>query len=281
VVDDGGTPVLGAWVWVTDPVHFGDVNGAPMLVEGMMSGSRDSFVATTDARGRFAVKNLEPREYHVQAMSAESLARSAVAAVSPDSGEILLTLPEFSTLPDTVDGRIVARDGKGVPEVAVVVTCEYFKPSHPGDDRYQAARQAIVTDGEGRFSISCVPHESVSLRIEGDRIVPREIPLADDAPRRGLEIVVSRRCHLRLELGDTAGDADRFGVLDADGNAIPLSIFVGVGRDTSDFGTLEHGVSEVLAVDETARTLVLYRDDVEVRREPLDLVPGKLNVVSR
>ncbi|MBI3845771.1 MAG: sigma-70 family RNA polymerase sigma factor [Planctomycetes bacterium] len=286
VVDDEGNPLTGAWVWITDPVHFGKVNGRAELVESLISGNRDSFVSITDAKGRFVIKSLLSREYHVQAMSSESLARSPVQTVTEESGEILLSIPGFASLPDTVEGRVVTRSGEPVGNVAVVVTCEYFRSAYSPDERYQAARQAIITEADGRFSIACVPHDGVFLRIDGDRIVPREFALADDGPRRGLEIVVSRRCHFRLELGEPVAGATRFSVLDAEGNLVPLNTFLGVSRDTSAYGVLDNGISNVYAVDETARTLVLKTDgsgagtEIELRRIPIELEPGKLNVIT-
>ena len=75
--------------------------------------------------------------------------------------------------------------------------------------------------------------------------------------------------------------ADRFRLLGADEEPIPIVAFDGGGRNASGSRPLAGGRSRVYAVSEVAAaaTLVLLRGETEVRRVPLYLRPGTVNVV--
>ena len=58
-----------------------------------------------------------------------------------------------------------------------------------------------------------------------------------------------------------------------------INVFEGNQRSTAPWFALHDGVSGVVAVDQSARTLVLFRDRKEVRRVPIEPKPGKALVV--
>src|SRR5262249_22494942 len=91
--------------------------------------------------------------------------------------------------------------------------------------------------------------------------------------RRDLEslvITVSRRCHFKVELRDPA-EAGAFELLDAEGHTLPLTVRKGNVSSLDTRMPLSAGRSEMATVEETARTVVLYRGDKEVRRAPVEL----------
>ena len=73
---------------------------------------------------------------------------------------------------------------------------------------------------------------------------------------------------------DGSGEADSFSILDADGKEMQVTTFNGEMTWGTNRAKITSGTSEVVAVEETARTLVLYSAKREVRRTPLDLKAG-------
>jgi len=91
---------------------------------------------------------------------------------------------------------------------------------------------------------------------------------------------VQLRYHFQVELaGPEAKTADEIEVLDEGGERIPINLFLGNSRRTTDTVDLKDGKSDALVVPESARTLVLRSKGVELRRVPLHLVAGELNTV--
>ena len=81
---------------------------------------------------------------------------------------------------------------------------------------------------------------------------------------------------LRVRLGDPSA-ADALSLLDVEGEELPLSFLLGsVTLGSSSVG-IEGGVSNLIRTDESARTLVLYRNGLEVQRVPLALRAGEVN----
>ena len=101
---------------------------------------------------------------------------------------------------------------------------------------------------------------------------------AGAGPVDDLRLVVTRRVHLRLELA-RPGEADGFSVLDGAGEGLEIASFEGGGKQTRGRWKIHEGRTRVLAVSETARTVVLYRAEKEVRRVHVALRAGEVNVI--
>ena len=153
----------------------------------------------------------------------------------------------------------------------------------------------MTSDGDGRFELRNVPKSLVYLRVDGDTILPLEYGryvegdsrFANTAVRElpkdkieQLEIVVEQRCHMQVELADAAL-ADELAVLDAQGHELVLSLYAGNSRQERERHPIHEGRSDVLAVPDTGRTLVLFRAGAEVARSSVQLEPGKVTTVRR
>jgi hypothetical protein len=73
--------------------------------------------------------------------------------------------------------------------------------------------------------------------------------------------------------------ADELAIEDADGKAIVINIIRGNGRDERPRAGLVAGRTETLAVPDTAAVLVLYKQGEEIRRVPLRLAAGEVNLI--
>ena len=92
--------------------------------------------------------------------------------------------------------------------------------------------------------------------------------------------LLAARCHLKVDLARDPERADHLHILDAKGERLSLYEIGAEGVTTHDRLALVDGRSTTIGVADLAATLVLEKDGVEVRRVPLALLPGRLNVVS-
>ena len=85
-------------------------------------------------------------------------------------------------------------------------------------------------------------------------------------------------CWLRVELDDPER-ADGFEVEDADGERMPLIFREGDVTFSRIAANIKRGRSDVVKVDERARTLVLFQGADEAGRVALELAPGEVTVI--
>jgi hypothetical protein len=90
---------------------------------------------------------------------------------------------------------------------------------------------------------------------------------------------VHQRCHLQVELLPPQDRADEFRVVDAQGRSLDLLVITGNSVNAYTAMELNDGRSEVVSTSSQARTLLLFKQDQEVGRVPLDLLPGEVNRV--
>jgi hypothetical protein len=136
------------------------------------------------------------------------------------------------------------------------------------------------TDGEGRFLFEGVSRDLCAVQVRGLELgvsgFRRELGTADDVER--LELAVPLRAHVQIDAGAQAA-FDRVSLLDARGARLPLSVEHGGHAYVTEEIALDQGRSEAFSVSELAATLVLLADGREVRRAPVALVRGELNMI--
>jgi RNA polymerase sigma-70 factor (ECF subfamily) len=317
VVDRHGNPLAGVKVWPGEPTFFARIEEMPSQIEGLLAGAADRaeiekilrsaapgsnpedvlmstpttfwpFV-TTDAAGRFRIDGLLDHEYSLVAMDQETLLRSASDPIRAGRKNVELLLDVEAVYP-RVAGRVVSASGVPVPRVTVAATCDVLTTKEgPGrESTFHSQGKVATTDAEGRFVLQRVPKEHVYLRLDGEDILPLEygreeahgIAGASHGEVESLELRVQVRHHFQVELsGPEATTVDEIEVLDGAGTRLPINLFLGNSRRTTDSVELKDGKSDALVVTEDARTLVLRSKGVEVRRAPLHLVAGQLNIV--
>jgi len=289
VVDEAGAPVPGIEVWVGDPTLFGGIraegrSGSRLAtVEQRLSGREETWHAvTTDDDGRFALVGLVDREYRVEAMDPGTLLRAVLPRVRAGEDDLEVVLPTSEVYP-VLRGRVVDVAGTPVPGLRVAPQCDALRLRFRGEvvQTHHGGAEPVATDEEGRFELEDVPKDLVYLRLDGPDTLPLEwgrhvegglAKLAGEDPEE-VRIVVHRRAHFRIELAD-AGEADALAVLDPEGERLEISEFRGSSRGEGWRQAIVDGRSNTLAVSDRAATLVLLKEEAEVRRVPLHLVPG-------
>lgn len=161
-------------------------------------------------------------------------------------------------------------------------------------------RNVGVTDAAGRFSFEGGPGLD-SVDVSGD--VPLWKPtcsISESSDPAHLQLVAVRRALLRVELLRDFADVDRFTLVDLVGQPLTMrwafevrgNSGTGWGADGApvrergtvsgsvDSAPLRAGRSATLQVPETAGHIVLHRGGVELRRIPVRLEAGAVNVVK-
>ena len=310
VVDENGKGLSGIMVWPNDPTLLcsarpqtfvegvacghptenelrarferGEFKGMePRQVGRTVPTSGSVWVATRED-GSFTLGGLEDRPYRLRALDYETVLMTERSGIAAGTRGVELVLDQ-SQLFTKVKGVVVARrDGTPVPGVRVRVQID--TQSIEGSTRHEDAAAAATTDEQGRFELPRVPKAWAYFRLDGDKILPSEPGrgqpggLLDLSGGRPLEFrfEVGMRIHVQVELLDPLR-ADSLAVLDNEGRAVPLNVFQGRGRTTTDELALAEGRSPVFVVPDTAAVLVLRKGDKEVAREPLNLRAGDVN----
>lgn len=280
VVDADGRAVSGAKVWLVDPTPFGQMGQYLMAAESLARGDERFWsFAVTDTDGRFSIDGLLERAYRVQALAPETLVSVESAPLRAADSPVELVLPT-NDVHDLVAGRIVSRGGRPVPGALVRLFRKTFEVQLAEGRQNDAQEgESRITDPDGAFEFTAVPKEGVHLLVTGDTLLFAGTDLMREDDVTDIEIAVSVRLHLQVELDAPHDRADSLRVLDAAGNQLTLNRMAGEGAHFGPRMPILDGRSAVISLDEDAATLVLERGAEEVARMPLHLVPGAPNVV--
>lgn len=280
-----GKVARGVKVWVQDPTLFArngvlqNQSGAPLLVEDISAGGKGS-EDRTNFFGNFKLEGLGDRTYTVCALDLDTFLRTEIEGVQAGTEGLLIQLPEDGLL-ERVAGRVLDSAGTPLPGITVATAAVTFDAFGQVN---QSANSGVVTDESGYFEITGVPKRSAFLLLSGETIMPSSFggPHLEELEQDllNLEITVLSRCHFLVSLQEKA-QADAFSVLDESGAELLISSFRGSTITNTNRAKLSSdGRSDSVAVPETARTLVLYRDNQEVNRTPMSLRPGILNELN-
>ena len=283
VLDARGEPVPGAEVWSDGETHFGyiEIEGGEMAmraganIEAILRGDPWTWRTRTDAAGRFELRGLLPRDYHVIAFDARSLlASEEVVPAGRRNAELRLPDEELHPL---VAGHVSNLSGEPLTGVQVVLSRLSLGDGGPAN---LLESRTVRTDAAGRFAFENVSRAVNSVRVQGADfgLLGFEQALAPDDDVEHLELAVPMRVHLQIDGGEGA-DYDEASVLGADGATLSLSVHHGQSSYAMEKIRLEQGRSEAFSVSELAATLVLYARGEELRRLPVRLVRGELNTI--
>ena len=132
----------------------------------------------------------------------------------------------------------------------------------------------VESDEDGRFEFPALATSGTVLELQHESFFIRQYALAGRSDLAHLEIVEPVLCELQVELQDPLF-ADALVVLDDEGRELQVLESWGAFLSMAENASFEAGRTGVLRVLETARTLVLRKDDLEVLRRPLQLEPGQ------
>ncbi|HKD99863.1 MAG TPA: hypothetical protein VKE69_02540, partial [Planctomycetota bacterium] len=289
VLDPESKPAAGVRVWADDATFFGSANDSAANVEAVLAGSADPHwcYVETDAEGRFRLTGLLDREYRISSIDPKTLLRADAERVRAGATDAVIAFPA-GALHERIAGRVVSGRGKPLAGIRVKPMCDAFQSRFRGEtiSTSHMTLPSTTTDAEGRFELKRVPKTLVYLRLDGEDIIPVEfgrhasVDLVTLAGGRldHMEIRAPARCHFRVELKES-DTATEFAVLDDAAKELTINVFQGNSRWESDRAPVSAGNSGVMAVAETAATVVLYAGTKELRRAPITLEAGQVTVL--
>ena len=268
-VDD--QPVAGATVWIENPtVHDGEGRGLASL-EPIIAGQRGTTVRTqSDEEGRFRLEGLLERAYDVHAVDPRSLALATSSEVRAGTATATLRFQRANRIEDLA-GRTVDRTGVPFPNVGLRLARTTNRMGAYEDTAWGAE---TTSDDQGRFRFASIAADGLEVRVSGEGVFGTRLPLEGLRSGATQRIVVPRRCRMRVEI-DTAGEND----CDAWALDVPLLDEQFVHAPHRFRGPLHEGVSTTVSVPDTARALLLLRGSDVIRRIPVSLRSGVLNVI--
>ncbi len=281
VVEADGTGVAGATLSVLDETPFGMIKervgetefGLDASLEQMLRGGLLMAIANSSSDGRFVVEGLTARTYDLAALDTRTLRYAVVREVASGSKAVRIEMPPAADL-TRVAGRVVSGAGQGVAGL------DLHLAHLPEGARDPSIVRSVVTGEQGQFDLGPVDPSSLRLRLMGESIflIMNWQPPAS-AKLDQLEIVVSRRCPVKVERTPLAEQADQFSFLDESGQPTQVIELQGPMIGLPERGTIRDGVSETYAAPETARMLVLHAKGEEIGRLAVQLVPGELTIL--
>lgn len=280
VLGRDGRPLAGARVWLADPTPVGVFPSGPLSAESLTADplARPWDFVASDASGAFVLAGLMAREYRVRALDPATL---GVVEARARPGEDLVLDLRAAPAPRSLRGRLVDGTGAGLGGVRLVVERTTLQVPLDEDGTMHTDGLTLApleSAPDGSFVLPPCALDGTLLRLDSDSIQPVAFALAD-LDGNAAPLVVHRRRHLRVELEAPWNRADAFEL--RDGADRPL--FVTQQREGCSHlyprGWLAGGRSLVLTAAETARTLVFYREGLEIGRRPVFLGPGELNVL--
>lgn len=285
VVDASGKPARAA-VRLLDRSAFAYVDvqiGATRVnlrsdVESLLAGEQYPVDIRTGADGSFEVRGLLARSYRLRVIDRRTLRALISEPIAAGASDVELRLPAAELIP-RLAGRVVDRRGNGV--AGARVTAELGQLTSKLEDLGEMSSEATTTDAEGRFELRDLSRAAAQLVVELESSLNRRtVALAEVDDLEHIEVRVAGTCHLQVEAASQGAlDARAFRVLDAGGQPMQMAAHQGDISYAMTTLYLQEGRSQAVQVSDAAATLVLLRDDVEVKRIPLDLRTGELNVI--
>ena len=287
VLDPAGAARSGIVVWACDPTPFGReiqsmAEGTTVAwqqtIEDELAGGFGARGATTDEHGEFELRGLLARAYELRAFDPRTAEVGGPWTIGAPSEGVELVMPGAARR-GRVAGRIVSLGGKPLAGVAVSPRHESKAGGSAHSQPPWTSHQDVKTDAEGRFEFAELALDGTELLLQDPRFLIRTVALAgfDDLER--LELVEPLLCELQVDLTGDPDFADSVRVLDDDGRELETTETFDNGWSMGTEAQFRDGLTSVLSVRETAATLVLRKDGLEVLRRPLRLDPDRRTTV--
>lgn len=228
----------------------------------------------TDENGRFTLRGLGRRTYVVQIADPKTGIVHDTDPVLAGTSELEIRLPR-DVLRPSLRGRVVSERGEPVADADVRVL--YPITVGRGFSRSGHARMTS-TDDDGDFELDDVPRRRLRLSVDGRSVQGKSFEIADDVDPRDVRLVVTIVRKFKIEL-DSGEVADEFALLDAGGAELSVNSFHPDLQSMNRRTELAGGTSPVCEASELATTLVLYRNDQEVRRVPIALTGTRMQTI--
>ncbi len=286
VVNDDGSAVSGAKVWVTDvTVVAADGNMTAVTAESLLRGDETFWhTVVTDDSGHFTLDGLTDRAYSLCALRPDTVELTPVTEVVAGVSKAVLRFANSNTLAP-LSGRVVNAAGDALAGVDVEVSRETFRASvRAGGTRMErAAMVAIATDESGRFMFTSLPLDpSVSLVFTRPGYSTRWISREKLTIENGEAVItLHREAQVRFRLADDAAEIDQISFVNADGDRVMFHQHVNGVRHFMRYVELTDGNSQTLVISDEAVRVEYWRGSELVWTTPLELDFEAPAVISR
>ncbi|MSR62860.1 MAG: sigma-70 family RNA polymerase sigma factor [Planctomycetes bacterium] len=285
VLTPAGQPIAGAVAWLRDPTPFGMevLSMAESMsacfettLEEQLGGGFDQRGAKSAADGSFELAGLLERSYEVHLFDPQSATHAGPWTIAAGRAGLELVLaPEARSA--RVAGRVISSGG--VPLSGVQLRPQRTFGRSAFDAPPPLGEVSITTDERGEFEFPELALEGTQLVLMHPKLLFRSVALADFDDLEHLELVEPLMCELQVDASAAAEDFDSVEVLDAAGAQLETIQSFGTGYSVGTEARLKQGLSDVLSIRETARTLVLKKGGIEVLRKALVLDPERRTTV--
>lgn len=257
----------------------------PVTTESAAQGL-DDFAARTPqphGPGTFVLGGLQQRSYRLHVLHGASMLSFVTDPILAGSRDVEVRAPQRAPS-ERISGRVVTREGAPIAGATVSVTRRELRARADKFDLLVVGGPIASTDEDGRFEVDAPGGATdISVSIGDDPHAHGQFELAGLDLER-LELTISRRCAVQLNgwPANASGDrksADHVHFLDETGSQLVIVIRRGNRAVAAFEAELSDGRSELLGVEEHARTLVFTRDEIEVARIPIALDPRRLTLL--
>jgi hypothetical protein len=266
----------GQCAWIVD-LEDGTPSGPTMEnVEAATLGRKHPRESSrTDAGGCFRVGGLRDRVYRLRAWNEANCLVLVSEPVAAGTKDFELRIPADAMRP-RVRGHVVSKRGFPVSDAHVSVA--YVTRRFPGGSYASQTCEPVTTGDGGAFELPNVPRRDVLLAVSSSMVDTTHVEIPPDASGDDVRVEVEVSCRFRVE--PRPGDpVEWIQVLDETGKA--LSVTVHRPDQTSIHSALRRWPDgfPICTVSERASVLVLSRGQEELRRVPVDLRPGEVQIV--
>ncbi|MCU0863769.1 MAG: sigma-70 family RNA polymerase sigma factor [Planctomycetes bacterium] len=269
LLDAAGKPLRGVRVAAVDAVQYGSTD---QVIEEMIGGQQK---VTSAADGRFELRGLSNRTYHVRAIAADSLLVLEATAVAAGTQDLELRAAADAFV-DRCSGTVV--DQRGVPVAGAEVGLRAVLRRTGAMTQSMTSRRPVRTDDAGRFEFRDCPRHGVQWSVGGDGVAWTNLDAPTD--RGPVRLVVARKLPFRLTATSAeSGRATAFEIQDGAGRVLLTTVRRPDLHSTNDRVRLD-GKAAVHEVDERAAVLVLFAGDRELQRLPIALRVGDVNEIA-
>ena len=273
---DGTTPAVGVSVYPWARPELADSTWEDIGHRGPAGDFRTHVTAKTDERGEAMLRGLFPETYSIRVLGGDRSYAWTVEGVDVAALERqkeVAHLREPKDLWRQVVVRIVDRQGLPVEDAAVYMRLGLSK-SAKGMKVSSAVGDTVRTDADGRARLTRAPRPGLELSVSAPRHVSTSVVIPEAHPDElPFEITLDRLCYLSVDAAGHQG-ADVVEIRDAGWMQLQLTRTSGSMSMSMGILALENGRTGVISTSERAATVVLYRDNTEVLRRPIRLVPG-------
>jgi hypothetical protein len=278
VVNHNQEPMRRWLVRVADGTRLPEAGFLAPSLEDMYLGSGQPPQLTSDA-GEFVIRGLLDREYTLVVSDPISLCTVRSQPVKAGSASVSITVPSDALAPK-LSGQVVSYGGIPLESVAVgLVLITAGDPNSLENSRWIQGPTA-VTNPTGFFEFHNVPRADVQLNLTGNNIIPQRYSLDSYNKSPGeIKITVAERRYFHFISSLGAGSPLVLEVLGQSDERLPLYILRSNVWIITDSLEVPGEEFPTVAVSELARTLVVYRDKIEIRRVKLSLEHGQVGVV--